>query len=247
MKENDYEKELNTDFNKNRKKLKKSKSISAFLVFTIILLIVILAVFIFRIITTNKDDIPNENTTTNTENISDEDINKLENISDNSDLTTNNENNGNNENIQFSQGSPIQLTLNSHIYTLNQMNASLTEDNSKSAIQINNSNNKYKIIYNTTDSSTYNQIKSEQDLKTTLQTKFNIQITSDIKNGTINNMDILICQISDTNGNGYFILTSLNSSEVAYAKIYNTEDSTKYIEDINNPLSDISKIITSVE
>ena len=72
-----------------------------------------------------------------------------------------------------------------------------------------------------TDKVSYESLKTNQSVKNYLESAYNISINSPIKSGTINNLDIIVCTISDSSTNAYFIITPLNDSEILYSKIYN--------------------------
>ena len=45
----------------------------------------------------------------------------------------------------------------------------------------------------------------------------------------------------------YLLFTPLNDSEVAYAKLYDTDNSSNLLSDLSEPLNNISKVIDSME
>ena len=119
----------------------------------------------------------------------------------------------------------------------------------KSVAKENSKKLKYKSnkIFNTDNKISFDTLKSTNDLQNYISNTYNLNITSSLKSGNINNLDIIIFTISDDTGVGYCIFTKLNDSEVAYAKIYNTENSSKLISDLSNPITKISAVIASMQ
>lgn len=158
------------------------------------------------------------------------------------------ENIGNTENAStVSENST--LILNNHIYSFdNSVEASVVENSSnKQELQIKYLNYNFQISFNTNSSITFEDLKNSSSLKDYLESNYNINITSALKSGTLENLNIIICTISDNKGQAYFIVTPLNNSEIAYIKIYNTDDNQILIDDLSNPIDQISSIISNVK
>lgn len=141
---------------------------------------------------------------------------------------------------------PSSFNLNNHTFKFDDsVEASIVDDSNKSALQILNSSSDSKIILNTDDSINYETLKSTPSLKNYLETKYNISITSDVKSGKIQNLNIILFTISDNDGVAYFVITPLNDSEIIYSKIYNKSDMSTLINDLSKPIDEISSIISN--
>ena len=246
----------------------RRKSISLFLIIFIILLIVILAILIAKLFKNNNEEVSKDsenntsvqlsidtnNTSTfndveNTSNFTDIN-NSSNNTANNTINTTNTVNNSTQNNtVDYNNSiNPNQLVLNNHTFKFDgTVKASLVQDNNKSSIQLLYPDFNYKMIFNTDNKISFDTLKSTNDLQNYISNTYNLNITSSLKSGNINNLDIIIFTISDDTGVGYCIFTKLNDSEVAYAKIYNTEDSSKLISDLSNPITKISAVIASMQ
>ena len=223
---------------------KKTKKISLFLLIIIVLFIIALIFTIInffsstRALSEYKDNdsknidiqvsVDSNNKTNNTENIINDLINFID-ISNN--ISTNNSS---------------TFILNNHTFNFNNSeNVSIIDDSNKSALKILNSNSDTTIILNTDNTINFNTLKNTPSLKDYLESKYNISITSDIKAGTIKNLNIIIFTISDDNKMAYFVINPLNDSELIYSKIYNNSDMSTLINDLSQPLDEISSIINN--
>ena len=247
----------------------KRKSISLFLIIFIMILIILLAILAIKLFK-NKD---NTNLSDNNSNAqaqlsietNDIEFNDVENTSNFNEITNYIENtNSNSENAtkinetitnstensidnQITDSS-YKLTLNNHTYKFkNNEKASIIQDNEKSAIQTINSDFNYKMLFNTDNTTTFNALKENSNLKTSLESNYNFTITSNLKIGNINNLNVIAFTISDINGIGYCVITPLNDTEITYTKIYNTANTAELISDLSNPLTEISSIIENLE
>lgn len=235
----------------------KRKSISLFLIIFIILLIVVLVILANKLLQNNNSS-ETENTAPVEISIESNDntstFNNVENISDFNEISTTTENpsNTSTSNNQISTTNQAlsnsnKITLNNHSYVFDgTINASVVQDNSKSAIQFLYPDFNYKMLFNTDSSISFNALKNNTSLKSFLESTYNFKITSDLKTGTVNNLNLIVFTISDDIGIGYCIFAPLNNSEVAYTKIYNTSDITKLIPDLSNPLNEFSSVIASI-
>lgn len=244
----------------------KRKSISLILIIFIILLVVALVILIAKVFQNNEDDEVSNNSdieisvntsTENTTNSTDYDILASENSTENNVITndTNTDSSTNNttENTTSTENTttntePKTITLNGHNYKIkDNLEATIIQNNNSSAIQTVYPDYNYKMIFNTSSNTNFADLKSNSDLKTYLESTFNLKITSAIKSGNLNNLNVILFTISDSIGNGYCVFTSLNDNEIAYAKLYDTSDSSKLISDLSTPLANISELIASME
>lgn len=233
----------------------KRKSINLFLIIFILLFISILILFVVNIIANKKQE-TSKLSQNNEENNSavqfTVDSNNTEDTSDFDDISSINSVNTNESTVQNTNNSNTQnektLSLNHHSYVFDQSTqASLIKDNNVETLQILYPDFQYKILYNTDNSINYENLRNQSNLKSYLEDNYNFQITSNLKTGTINNMNMIIFTFSDNIGIGYCIFTSLNDSEIAYAKIYNTDNNKELIADLSNPITKLSLIISSMK
>lgn len=143
------------------------------------------------------------------------------------------------EESQESESNTINFNNHSYIFDKNE-NVELLNNNTKQYIQLDTDEYVYRI---NTDTISFSDIKKQDDLKTTLEQKYKINITSDIKTGNYNGLELILCTISEDDSMGYFIITSLNENEIIFIEIYNSVNSSTLISDLTNPLNDISKKI----
>ena len=232
---------------------RKRKSISLILIIFIILLVATLVIIIAKFLQkSNSDNLAEENTNSSVE-LSVNSVDNFDDISsDNSIENTTNtvEENNSLQNTSTSNTTNEQksLTLNNHTYKMEEnVDATLVQNNNSSAIQIVYPDYNYKMIFNTSSTINFTDLKNHSDLKNYLESTFNLKITSTLKSGNINNVNVILFTISDTTGNGYCVFTPLNDSEVAYAKLYDTDNSSNLLSDLSEPLNNISKVIDSME
>ena len=133
--------------------------------------------------------------------------------------------------------------LNNHTYKFsNNQSVSLENNNSNQYVKYEHDD---FVIRMNTDTLYYNNLKKKTDIKEFLQSNYKIEITSDVKSGNINGMNIIVCTFTEKNNAGYLVITKLNESEIAYFKIYRKSDMTNLISNIAQPLEDISSIINN--
>lgn len=239
----------------------RKKSINLILLIFIILLIISLVITsVYLINYSNKSEEDDESTSSN-ENTSHIELQLTNVSSENNDThsTDTNENSilsslNNFEDIENNEDTNdipenSTLILNNHIYTFdNSVEASVVENSSnKQELQIKYLNYNFQISLNTDSSMTFEDLKNNSSLKDYLESNYDINITSSLKSGTLENLNIIICTISDNKGQAYFVITPLNNAEVAYIKIYNTNDNQVLIDDLSNPIDQISSIISNVK
>lgn len=138
------------------------------------------------------------------------------------------------------------INFNNHSYIFDKNDhVELLNDNTKQYIQLDHNGYMYRI---NTDAMSFSDIKTQSDLQSTLNQKYKINITSDIKAGNYNGLDLILGTISENGAIGYFIITPLNENEILFIEIYNSVDTSTLISDLTNPLNDIStKIKTSIQ
>lgn len=177
------------------------------------------------------------NISENTNNV----LNSIENFENFEDINTN-------ETSPQSSYDSNTLTFNDHVLTFDDsIHASIIQNSNTPELQLNYPDFNFKMIVNTNNSTTFENLKSNTSLKNYLESNYNVSITSPLKSGNINNLDIIICTISDNNNNAYFIITPLNDSEILYSKIYNTSNNQTLIEDLSKPLEEISSLISKLQ
>lgn len=141
------------------------------------------------------------------------------------------------------------ISLNNHSYNLDnsvEATAQITP-NGKQELQITYPDKNYTITYGTDNSKSFDELKNDADLKTTLENSYNITVTSALKQGTVSNMNLIICTVSEDSKTAYFLITPLKDNELAYSKIYNSEDNQSLISDLSEPLNSVSAIISSIQ
>lgn len=228
----------------------KTKKISLFLLIIIVLFVIALIFTIINIFSSSSAVSENEKTSnqnlnlelsinSDQENSASSSYNIIDDFADFTDIS-------NTEQIFNDDSSDNALTLNNHTFTFEEsVDASIISDSNTSALQILNQGSDSKIILNIDNSINFETLKSTPSLRNYLETKYNISITSDVKSGKIQNLNVILFTISDNNGVAYFVITPLNDSEVIYSKIYNKSDMSNLINDLSKPIDEISSIITN--
>lgn len=237
----------------------RKKSINLFILVLIVLLVIALIITIFKLFINpqNTDDSISNDTSQDTQvkvslETNSSSFNEVENITDSniSQNTLNNivdvsTSNSLNENTTSSQSR--SLSLNNHDFTFNKSaQISLVQDNNKSVIQAIYSDFNYKMLLNT-DTISFNDLKNITSLKDYIQNTYQVSITSNLKTGILNNLDLILFSISDNNGIGYCLFTPLSDSETLYVKIYNISDNQTLIDDLSNPIDEISSILSKFQ
>lgn len=141
------------------------------------------------------------------------------------------------------------VSLNNHSYKFDSsvQATAKTASNGKQELQITYPEKKYTINYGTDSSKSFEDLKNDADIKTTLENSYNITVTSALKQGTVSNMNLIICTVTEDNKTAYFLATPLKDNEIAYAKIYNSENSQSLVDDLSDPLASVSSVISSVQ
>ncbi|MBO5348325.1 MAG: hypothetical protein J6A89_00665 [Clostridia bacterium] len=246
----------------------KRKSINLFLLIFIVLALTSLIILTVYFLNNSEDDnVPTKNTS-NIENFSSElnentntnantnntnqtetntlqnnnsTFNSIENFGDFEDINTN-------ETTTQNSSQTKNLTLNDHTLTFdNSVDASIVQNSNASELQINYPDFNLKMLFGTNKSTTFESLKTNTSLRSHLESTYNITVTSALKSGNLNDLDVIICTISDTTGQAYFIITPLSDSEILYSKVYNTSNTQTLIEDLSKPLDEISSIISKLQ
>lgn len=140
------------------------------------------------------------------------------------------------------------FNLNNHSLSFNNTDLNITNSTllNKPALQIKSSNYDYTMLFGTDNTINFESLKQKNDLKDYLQSSYNISITSAIKIGTIKNMNLILFTISDNGTPSYFIITPINESEIAYAKIYSNTNPANLISDLSDSLTELSTLISNL-
>ena len=93
----------------------------------------------------------------------------------------------------------------------------------------------------------FNDVLGKEGLKSYLETTHNIQVTSELKTGTVNDIQMIICTIADGSTVGYLIITPLNDQEVVCLKVYDANNQLALIKDLSEPINDINSIKTNIQ
>ena len=141
------------------------------------------------------------------------------------------------------------ISLNNHSYNLNStVKASVKKaSNGRQELDVTYPDKKYTITYGTDNSKSFEDLKDDENIKNTIEKSYNVTVTSALKQGTVSNMNLIICTVSEDNTVAYFLITPLKDNEVAYSKIYNSEDNKSLINDLSDPLNSVSSIISSMQ
>lgn len=102
----------------------------------------------------------------------------------------------------------------------------------------------YKIC---TEQSSFDSTKGKENLKSYLESKYKIQVTSDFKVGTLNGVSMIICTIAETTGVGYLIITPLNDNEIICMKVYDANNLFGLIKDLSTPINDINELKSNIQ
>lgn len=103
----------------------------------------------------------------------------------------------------------------------------------------------YIIQYGSNAEKSFQDFKSTEDLKAYIESQYGVTLTSSLKTGKISGLDLVICSASEDSKQIYLLFTPLTDSEIAYARIYNKNSENELLDDISEPLSEISSIISS--
>lgn len=235
------------------KPIRRRKSINLVLLIFIILIIITVIITTVYLInnsneeTNNKDDSTNK-VSENIVNTIDNNIPEISNTETNSIPDFNDFDDINNtENVTPTATQSNNISFNNReLHFDNSVHASIVHTNNKPELELIYDNLNFKITA-CTDKVSYESLKTNQSVKNYLESAYNISINSPIKSGTINNLDIIVCTISDSSTNAYFIITPLNDSEILYSKIYNTSNAQSLVDDLSKPLDEISSLLSKLK
>ena len=223
------------------------------LVLLILIIISVLAIVVLSIHLINKphnDDNNNKSDNQQTENLNTVDDSGSSSLNNN---TTSNVNSTTQVPTNTVEPAPVSennvITLNNHSYKFgSDVSAEESEDtNGKKVIKYSRSGKKYSIIYGSIPDNKIDDLKNEANLSEYIETEYKVKLTSGVKAGNLSNLDLVICSISENGNAAYLLFTPLKNSEVAYAKIYNSENIAELVPDLNDSLNEVSSIISSIQ
>lgn len=143
------------------------------------------------------------------------------------------------------EANPSSIGLDDHTYSFSQLGeSSLKGDENNKYIELKKGNILYKIK---TEKTTFNDILNKDNLKSYLESNYGVIVTSEIKTGTVNNIQMIICTIADGSSVGYFIITSLNDSEILCLRAFDANNQFALIQDLSEPIKDIDLIKTNIQ
>ncbi|MBR2744676.1 MAG: hypothetical protein IKE01_05220 [Clostridia bacterium] len=148
-----------------------------------------------------------------------------------------------NNSEQASPNVEKKYKLNNHIYKFDETKKVML--NTGSANQNLELQTDTYVLKMNTDTMYYDSLKSKEDLSGFFQKNYQITADSNIKSGTLQDLNVILCSFKEDNKTGYFIVTKLNESEIIYFKVYNKVDMSSLIDDLSQPLDEISSIINN--
>ena len=98
-----------------------------------------------------------------------------------------------------------------------------------------------------TDKATFSDTLNKEGLKSYLESTYGITITSELKTGTVNNIQMIICSMADGSSVGYFIITPYSDSEILCLKVFDANNQYALIQDLSEPINDIDSIKTNIQ
>ncbi len=221
----------------------RRKSFSLVLLITIIILVILAVVLSIRLINRPEKESDNSNNSSESQDNNSSKVTKFNNL-DNSfvdTLETIQSNDQEETNTYF-------VSLSNHTYKFDKsIQASVEENDSNKVLKVTYPGKEYNIVFSTNKDKTFTELKNTENLKEFIEENYKVTITSPLKSGTLNNLNIIICTISEDTNVAYLVFTPVSDSEIAVAKIYKVTDSTALLEDISAPLSSVSSIISSIE
>lgn len=137
------------------------------------------------------------------------------------------------------------ITLNEHTYNFKDVGiASLQGTNPNQYVELKKGNFLYKI---STEKNNFSDTLHKDNLKSYLENTYNIQITSELKTGTVNNTQIIICTMADNSSVGYLIIAPLNDAETIFLKVFDANNLFALIQDLSEPINDMGIIKTNIQ
>lgn len=137
------------------------------------------------------------------------------------------------------------LKVNNHSYTFDStVTASVKGDGSSQYVELKKKGYLYKVI---TNKMSYSDLKSKEHLKDYIEKTYKLQVTGEIKSGTIKGNSLSICTMAENNEVAYLIITPLNDSEILVLKIFNDRNTSAMIEDLTEVLDYITTLKSSIQ
>lgn len=155
----------------------------------------------------------------------------------------------NSDSEQLDDNNATSVELNNHSYKLkSEAQASIVDSlTEKKELRYELPEKSYVIQYGSNADKNFQDFKSTDNLKSYIETEYGVTLTSSLKTGKISGLDLVICSASEDSKQIYLLFTPLTDSETAYAKIYNKANENELLNDIAEPLNEISSIISSKE
>ncbi|MBR2704243.1 MAG: hypothetical protein IKE91_02120 [Clostridia bacterium] len=140
---------------------------------------------------------------------------------------------------------PEPVKLNDHTYSFKELGEfSLQGSEPAQYVELKKGDILYRL---NTEKTTFNDMLNKEGLQAYLETTYNIKVTSELKTGTINDIQMIICSMADGSSVGYFIITPLNDSEVLCMKVFDANNQLALIKDLSEPIKDIDSIKTNIQ
>ena len=137
------------------------------------------------------------------------------------------------------------IELGGHKYNYQELgSASLKGDDSYKYVELKKGDTLYRI---TTATSSFDDTKGKENLKSYLENTYKIQITSELKIGSLNGINMIICTMAETTSVGYFIITPLNDNETICMKVYDANNLFGLIKDLSVPINDIDALKSNIQ
>lgn len=134
------------------------------------------------------------------------------------------------------------ITIGNHVYTIN--GATSKKEENYQYVEFKND----KVIYRlNTNATAFPDMLKKDNLKQYIEETFSVQVTSDIKTGTVDEIEMIICTIADRSCVGYFIITKLNDSEVVCLKVVDADNQFALIQDLSVPIHEIPFITANIQ
>lgn len=141
------------------------------------------------------------------------------------------------------------ISLNEHNYKLDKkIKTSIVDSSSgNKELKYEIDDKDFTIQYGSSSEKSFQDLKASEDLTGYIESKFGVSLTSKLKTGKINNLDLIICSVSKDSRQYYLLFTPLTDSEVAYAKLFKKTNKSELLDDLSEALNEISSIIVSKE
>ncbi|MBQ3408340.1 MAG: hypothetical protein IJH12_03945 [Clostridia bacterium] len=137
------------------------------------------------------------------------------------------------------------IYINNHTYKLQDLgNASIQGTNPNQYVELKKGNILYRI---TTSNSSFSETLAKDNLKSYIEDTYDVQVTSELKTGNVNDIEIIICTMAKSSDIGYFVITPLNDSEILCLKIYDANNMYSLLQDLSEPINDIKSIKSNIQ